>query len=315
MKRILFLAVVGLNVLAGLRPAAAQTNLSVVRHTDNTLWAMTCEGTSPCSEWTAISGKFAVQPTLMWDPSIGKYLLIGIGNNQTSIWRATFDADGHWNNDWTLIAGASPSPVAASAGDFSGLAWLGAWDAGSAYRIGDAVSYGGSSYVGLVAGNTNQLPTDAAFWALLAERGATGAPGEQGGAGPTGPVGSTGLPGPTGPTGEAGSPGATRPTGPTGSAGPTGVTGQQGPGLAWVEVSGTAQQAASNSGYLANNAAQVTITLPAAPAVGDTVRVNGEGEGGWKVAQNASQAVITKSVPHLYDAVWTAHDSDRRRPL
>jgi hypothetical protein len=62
-----------------------------------------------------------VQPTLTWDPSIQRYILIGIGNNQTSIWRSTFEADGTWNNDWTLITGASPSPVAVVGGGFGTL--------------------------------------------------------------------------------------------------------------------------------------------------------------------------------------------------
>ena len=95
-----------------------QTNLIVVRHADNTLWKMTCDGTVDCSPWTKIGGLFSVQPTLTWDPAINKYILIGIGNNLSNIWRSTFEADGTWNNDWTLIAtGAtgSPSPVAASA--------------------------------------------------------------------------------------------------------------------------------------------------------------------------------------------------------
>jgi hypothetical protein len=95
--------------------ASAQTNLIVVRHNDNTLWKMTCSGTSNCSSWTKITGKFSVQPTLAWDPAIQKYILIGIGNDKTSIWRGTFEADGTWNNDWTQITGASPSPVAMAA--------------------------------------------------------------------------------------------------------------------------------------------------------------------------------------------------------
>jgi hypothetical protein len=311
MKGILFVGTVGWLLLGALAPAAAQTNLSVVRHTDNTLWAMTCEGTSPCSDWTAISGKFAVQPTLLWDPSIGKYLLIGIGNNQTSIWRATFNADGSWNNDWTLIAGASPSPVAASAGDFSGLAWLGAWDAGPAYRIGDAVSFGGSSYVGVVAGNSNHLPTDTAFWALLAERGATGPTGPTGAPGSAGATGATGSAGPTGAQGIAGPTGAAGLAGATGPTGLTGPTGSQGPGLTWVTVTGTTQQAASNTGYLADNAARVAIKLPASAVVGDTVRVNGLGTGGWRITQYANQTIVTKNVPSLSGAVWSARESSR----
>jgi hypothetical protein len=113
----------GMVVLVGVIWVAAavfgQTNLTVVRHADNTIWAMTCDGTEDCSAWTQIGGKFSVQPTLTWDPAIQKYILIGIGANLTSIWRSTFDADGTWNNDWALIgtgATGSPSPVAVAAG-------------------------------------------------------------------------------------------------------------------------------------------------------------------------------------------------------
>ena len=114
----------GMVVMAGVIWVAAtvwaQTNLTVVRHSDDTLWAMTCEGDGVCSGWTKITGKFSVQPTLTWDPALGKYILIGIGNNQTSIYRGTFEADGTWNNDWTLVTGTSPSPVAVAAGGYVG---------------------------------------------------------------------------------------------------------------------------------------------------------------------------------------------------
>jgi hypothetical protein len=70
-------------------------------------------------------------------------------------------------------------------------------------------------------------------------------------------------------------------------AGLTGVPGS----LMWQNVTGTSQQAQPNTGYLANNAAPVTITLPPAPGLGDIVRVSGIGEGGWKIAQNTGQAI------------------------
>jgi hypothetical protein len=78
----------------------------------------------------------------------------------------------------------------------------------------------------------------------------------------------------------------------------------------WVNVTGTSAQAVSNTGYLANNAAQVTITLPAAPALGDTVQISGVGAGGWKVAQNAGQSVL-QQVAVGVGAIWTARESVR----
>lgn len=59
----------------------------------------------------------------------------------------------------------------------------------------------------------------------------------------------------------------------------------------WVEVTGTSQAAAVNTGYILNNGSLVTLTLPSTAAVGDIVRVAGKGSGGWRVAQNAGQTI------------------------
>ena len=70
-----------------------------------------------------------------------------------------------------------------------------------------------------------------------------------------------------------------------------------------MNVTGTAQQAASNTGYMASNASRVTITLPAAPVLGDIIQVNGVGTGGWTIALNSGQSVITKSIPGNLNSV------------
>jgi hypothetical protein len=68
-------------------------------------------------------------------------------------------------------------------------------------------------------------------------------------------------------------------------------------GLPWVDVTGTSVTAQSNTGYLAHNdAAQVVVTLPATPSVGDIVRVNGLGAGGWRIAQNDGQTIIGQNL-------------------
>lgn len=64
-----------------------------------------------------------------------------------------------------------------------------------------------------------------------------------------------------------------------------------GGGITWNEETGTSATMAVNNGYIANNAALVTLTLPAAAAVGDSVRVTGKGAGGWRIAQNAGQTI------------------------
>lgn len=61
--------------------------------------------------------------------------------------------------------------------------------------------------------------------------------------------------------------------------------------LTWTEVTGTSQAAAVTKGYICNNAALVTVTLPATASVGAVVRIIGKGAGGWQLAQNAGQTV------------------------
>jgi hypothetical protein len=62
-------------------------------------------------------------------------------------------------------------------------------------------------------------------------------------------------------------------------------------GITWNEETGTSATMAVNNGYIANNAALVTLTMPSTAAVGDVVRVTGKGAGGWRIAQNASQVI------------------------
>lgn len=64
------------------------------------------------------------------------------------------------------------------------------------------------------------------------------------------------------------------------------------PGVKWTNVTTTTQTAAINNGYIANNAAQVTITLPSTYAIGTTIRVAGAGAGGWKIAQPTGSNIV-----------------------
>jgi hypothetical protein len=68
-----------------------------------------------------------------------------------------------------------------------------------------------------------------------------------------------------------------------------------GGGFTWTEVTGLAQTMVANNGYVASNAGQVVLTLPASSVIGDTVKVQGKGAGGWKVAQNAGQTIYFNS--------------------
>lgn len=89
--------------------------------------------------------------------------------------------------------------------------------------------------------------------------------------------------------------------------------GAPGADVNWVDVTGTSQQAQSNTGYLADNAARVTITLPASPAIGDLIRISGAGSGGWAIAQNAGQTVRTQGIP-TGSGVWTLQGSSGQHP-
>lgn len=64
-----------------------------------------------------------------------------------------------------------------------------------------------------------------------------------------------------------------------------------GGGVSWTEVTGTTQTLAVNSGFIANNAGLVTLTLPSSAALGTVIRIQGKGAGLWKIAQNASQTI------------------------
>ena len=76
----------------------------------------------------------------------------------------------------------------------------------------------------------------------------------------------------------------------------------------WQVVVGSSQQARPNTGYVAANAALVTITLPMLPTIGDIVRVTGAGAGGWKIAQNAGQSMLGANLG-LVGTTWTPHGS------
>ncbi len=88
------------------------------------------------------------------------------------------------------------------------VSFKGPWNIGATYALGDAVSFNGSSYISIVAGNVGFQPDISNVkWGLLAQAGTTGAagsPGAQGPAGVAGPSGPTGATGATGPAGASG---------------------------------------------------------------------------------------------------------------
>lgn len=86
-----------------------------------------------------------------------------------------------------------------------------------------------------------------------------------------------------------------------------------GGGLAWSEVTETAQQMAINNGYVANNSGVVTLTLPATAAQFSIVTVLGKGSGGWSIAQNAGQTIYfgtSSSTTGIAGSLSSTHQRD-----
>lgn len=104
----------------------------------------------------------------------------------------------------------------------------GVWSSTTAYNIGDAVSFNGSSFIAISDNTAKQPDVSSLAWSLLAQQGTQGPAGAQGPLGPAGPQGSQGAPGQTGPQG------ATGPVGPIGPQGPAGPQGPPGPTQALV---------------------------------------------------------------------------------
>lgn len=81
----------------------------------------------------------------------------------------------------------------------------------------------------------------------------------------------------------------------------------------WTIVT-TDTQMAGNKGYIASSGNLITLTLPLSASlnVGDTVRVNGIGTGGWKIAQNALQYILVEAleIPNSSGA-WIPRESNR----
>ena len=95
-------------------------------------------------------------------------------------------------------------PVGATGAQGPAVAnYTGSYSPVRSYGLNDAVSYGGSTYVSMAAGNVGNTPDQSPpVWTMLVARGtdgAAGAPGPAGVPGPMGPAGATGATGPQGP--------------------------------------------------------------------------------------------------------------------
>jgi hypothetical protein len=82
--------------------------------------------------------------------------------------------------------------------------WMGDWQNGVSYAIGDIVQFQGSAYIAEQATSGAENPTNTAYWSLVVAAGAAGPAGPAGDPGPQGPAGDTGPQGPIGPQGPEG---------------------------------------------------------------------------------------------------------------
>lgn len=78
-----------------------------------------------------------------------------------------------------------------------------------------------------------------------------------------------------------------------------------------IEVTGTSDDLENNVKFIANNAALVTLTLPATAAVGSVIEVIGKGAGLWKIAQNAGQTILDGNSPTTTGATGYLLAADR----
>jgi hypothetical protein len=62
-------------------------------------------------------------------------------------------------------------------------------------------------------------------------------------------------------------------------------------GIGWNHITATTQTMTADAGYVADNVALVTLTLPIIAAFGSVIFVQGLGSGGWSIAQNAGQNI------------------------
>ncbi len=156
------------------------------------------------------------------------------------------------------------------------VTFRGGWLTGTAYSIGDTVSYSGSGYIALVANSGREPDVSPIYWGVLAQSGAAGAAGPQGATGLQGPTGYAGQQGATGPAGVAGAAGPTGATGSVGPAGPAGAAGPAGPqGSGGVAGATGSQGPAGPQGPpIAYRGGWLTGSIY---AIGDTVSYSGSG--------------------------------------
>lgn len=68
-----------------------------------------------------------------------------------------------------------------------------------------------------------------------------------------------------------------------------------GSGFSWNNVTGGSATLAAENGYIANAAGLTTFTMPTNNSIGDTIKIVGNGSGGWKIVYGVLQNIIVGS--------------------
>jgi len=147
----------------------------------------------------------------------------------------------------------------------------GAYAGGTTYNLNDMVTYSGSSYVSVQAGNMGNTPSSSATWWMLF---------------PAGPAGSTGATGPQGPAGATGA------TGPQGIQGVAGSNGTNGRGIATIALVSGNHAPGTTDTYQITYTDSTTATYGVYNGANGT---NGSGSGGSSGFSNISSALTSTS--------------------
>ena len=85
-----------------------------------------------------------------------------------------------------------------------------------------------------------------------------------------------------------------------------------GAGFTWNVVAGASQGLVKENGYINDNGALTTFTLPAIAAVGDTMMIAGKSAAGWTIAQNAGQTIHVSGTSTTVGIAGSVSSANRR---
>lgn len=224
--------------------ASAQAQNATVQYSTISDWGtgfqgqitITNTGAQAISNWT-LAFDINRNITSIFDAA----LISRVGTRYTATnagWNGTISANNSISFGF-IASGSSTAPTnftlngtsVGTGASSSTLNWRGDWNATVAYQPGDAVSFGGSSWVAKQA-TTGVQPVVGLDWGIVAlkgDRGEQGIEGLQGAPGVKGDKGEVGATGARGEKGDQGNPGPQGMPGGQGPKGERGDTGAQGP--------------------------------------------------------------------------------------